>query len=84
MRLQAKASVFVITALAIGASSARGSDPCDRVCLERHVDSFLDALAARDPRPLPLAVDVRSTENGQADRGGLQYRPLLHEERDLG
>ncbi len=56
--------------LAISASSVRASDPCDRACLEKHFDSFLAALTARDFRPLPLARDVRSTENGQALRLG--------------
>jgi hypothetical protein len=63
-------AVAAVVCLAIGAGSARASDPCDRTCLEKHLDSFLAALTARDFRPLPLARDVRSTENGQALRLG--------------
>lgn len=69
-----KPTIMLATAavgwLAAGAVSARASDPCGRACLEKHLDSFLAALTARDFRPLPLARDVRFTENGQALRLG--------------
>lgn len=65
MKLRMMPAIAAIALLAVSADSARASDPCDRACLEKHVDSFLAALTARDFRPLPLAVDVRSTENGQ-------------------
>jgi hypothetical protein len=38
---------------------------CDRACLERLIDRYVDALVARDPARLPLASTVRFTENGQ-------------------
>ena len=38
---------------------------CDRACLEGFVDRYLDALAARDPKKLPLAANAKYTENGQ-------------------
>jgi hypothetical protein len=38
---------------------------CDRACLEGFVDRYLDALALHDPHAVPLAANVRSTENGQ-------------------
>jgi hypothetical protein len=38
---------------------------CDRACLENVVDQYLAALAARDPKRLPLSADVRYTENDQ-------------------
>ena len=63
-------AIAAVVVLAISAVSARASDPCDRACLEKHLDSFLAALTARDFRTLPLARDVRSTENGQAIRLG--------------
>ncbi len=66
MRLPTVATTVALALLAISADLARASDPCDRACLEKHVDAFLDALAARDPRPLPVAFNVSSTENGQA------------------
>lgn len=38
---------------------------CDRVCLEGFAVRYLDALAARDPSRVPIAKNVRFTENGQ-------------------
>src|SRR5688500_4619261 len=38
---------------------------CDRACLERVVDQYLEALVARDPKRLPLSADVKYTENAQ-------------------
>ncbi len=37
---------------------------CDRACLEGMIDTYLGALAAKDPRRLPLSGDARFTENG--------------------
>jgi hypothetical protein len=41
------------------------SKPCDRACLEGFVEQYLDAAIAHDPKLLPLAADVKFTENGQ-------------------
>src|SRR5262245_53750091 len=41
-----------------------GSGACDRACLESLVDKYLDAVIAHDPKQLPLARDVKFTENG--------------------
>ncbi len=38
---------------------------CDRACLERLMDQFLEAVVAHDPRRLPLSADVKYTENNQ-------------------
>jgi hypothetical protein len=38
---------------------------CDRACLEGFVDRYLDAVVDNDPSRVPLADDVRFTENGQ-------------------
>jgi hypothetical protein len=40
-----------------------GDMSCDRACLNGFVDQYLDAMAAHDPSRLPLAKDVRMTEN---------------------
>lgn len=48
-----------------GSGAARAAD-CDRACLERFVDRYLEALAAGDPGELPLAQDVVYVENNQA------------------
>ncbi len=46
-------------------SSQTSSQPCDRACLEGFVEKYLDAAIAHDPGLLPLARDVKFTENGQ-------------------
>jgi len=46
-----------------GRSAATGA--CDRACLQGFVEQYLDAWVARDPTRLPLAPNVRYTENGQ-------------------
>jgi hypothetical protein len=38
---------------------------CNRACLENLIDQYLAALVAHDPKRLPLAADVRYTENDQ-------------------
>ena len=38
---------------------------CDRGCLVKLADQYLNALAARRASTLPLAPEVRYTENGQ-------------------
>jgi hypothetical protein len=64
----------LLTGIAIAAALAGCATPqaaqrgaagaCDRRCLEGYVDTYLTALAARDPQRAPLAPDVRFTENG--------------------
>jgi len=38
---------------------------CNRACLERVLDQVVEAMAAHDPKRLPLSADVRYTENSQ-------------------
>jgi hypothetical protein len=38
---------------------------CDRACLEGFANQYLDALVAHDPSRVPLAQNVKFTENGQ-------------------
>jgi len=40
--------------------------PCDRTCLIEVVNSYFKAMLQRNPRGLPLARDVKYTEDGQA------------------
>jgi len=44
---------------------AGSTQPCDRACLEGFVEQYLDAAIAHDPKLLPLAANVKFTENGQ-------------------
>jgi hypothetical protein len=46
------------------------ADPCDRACLESHIDQVLAAMIAHNPDQLMLAKDVRYTENGVELRPG--------------
>src|SRR5262245_64977727 len=57
-------AVVLFSGLLIGQGS-RGGGPCDRVCLEGLAEQYLDAWIARDPKRLPLAPNVKYTENGQ-------------------
>ena len=48
------------------AQAGRGAGgACDRACLQGFVEQYLDAWIARDPTRLPLASNVKYTENGQ-------------------
>jgi hypothetical protein len=62
------------SAVAVGAPSARPSpakaNACDRACLNRFVDEYMEAVAAHDPSKLPTAANVRYTENNVEMRLG--------------
>jgi len=49
---------------AVAASGPIPTD-CDRACLEDLATQYLNALAAHDPKRLPLAADVKYTEQDQ-------------------
>ncbi|MEJ2109288.1 MAG: hypothetical protein P8Z37_05130 [Acidobacteriota bacterium] len=63
-------AIFLLTVAFMAAcASENGSEqasaePCDRACLEGFVEQYLDAAIAHDPSLLPLAEDVKFTENG--------------------
>ena len=80
-------------AQAAGEASAVVAPKCDHACLIRAVEAHMKALAARDPRQLRLAKDVRYAENdvllpvGQAQWGGADPRELTDfavQAEDLG
>lgn len=54
-----------VASLAASPVSAQRRADCDRACLEGWVDRYLDAVVDNDPSRVPLAPDVRFTENGQ-------------------
>jgi hypothetical protein len=58
------AAGFLLAALAAGSANAK-TVSCDRACLEGFVEKYFDAAIAHNPSLLPLAKDVKFTENGQ-------------------
>jgi hypothetical protein len=54
-----------IAGLAVCAMTAHAAPVCDRNCLEGFVSQYFDAALAHDPHRLPLAKNVKFTENGQ-------------------
>src|SRR5690606_24448994 len=49
----------------LGFSSSAAAQECDRECLTDLMTRFIDALVAHDPSTLPLAEDVRYTEDSR-------------------
>ena len=49
---------------AAGRPAAAAESSCDRDCLTGFIDQYLAALAAHDPSKLPLAKNVKFTEDG--------------------
>lgn len=65
--MRIRVALAVAAALAAVPFAAGAQDltrECPRACLEALVDDYLTALAARDPSRLPLAENVRFTEQG--------------------
>jgi hypothetical protein len=54
--------VLALTAIATG--TAQAAD-CDRACLKGMITNYVDAMVAHDPSHLPLAANVRFTEDSQ-------------------
>ncbi len=70
-------SIIVIASLLLGLSACNTEQPtvteniprqtsveCDQACLESFADQYIDAMVAHDPSSVPLAEDVKFTENG--------------------
>jgi hypothetical protein len=70
MMLGGAIAALTLGLVGVGAAPAK-ADPmpigveCDRTCLQDMVDQTLAAMVAHDAHRLPLAADVRYTENGQ-------------------
>ena len=58
----ALAAVLAFGAHALTAHAA-GAGDCDRKCLDRTVDRYLDALVAHDPTRVMIAPDAKFVEN---------------------
>jgi hypothetical protein len=72
MRLKAVAGVtlaILMLVIFVGispetrAAATAVAEPCDRSCLSGFVDQYLAALLKHDPAGLPVAANVKSTEN---------------------
>ena len=62
----ADAQSNAVAAIPRAATTTRShAGSCDRACLEGWVDRYFAAVTADDPRAVPLAQNVRFTENGQ-------------------
>lgn len=55
---------MAVSALALALPSVAATPACDRACLSGYLTRYLDAMVAHDPARLPLARNVRFTENG--------------------
>jgi hypothetical protein len=62
--MSARLPVLVLIALSLHAQSVKPTN-CDRACLEGFINQYLDAMVARNPYGLPLAPQVKFTENEQ-------------------
>ena len=56
------AGVLVLAAMTTGGAQAAD---CDRACLKGMITKYVDAIVAHDPSRLPLAANVRFTEDSQ-------------------
>jgi hypothetical protein len=54
----------VLALSAINTTAARAAD-CDRTCLKGMITKYVDAIVAHDPSHLPLAANVRFTEDSK-------------------
>lgn len=63
-------SVFFLGGALAHSAHAQAANPCDRACLYGLMDQYLKALATRDPSKLPLAKNVKFTENTNAMKLG--------------
>jgi hypothetical protein len=58
---------------AAGTAGAAGGAPatdCDRACLLKMMQSYLDALVAHDPSKIPLSPSLKMTDNGMTAKPG--------------
>jgi hypothetical protein len=54
----------VLVLVAVTTSGAQAAD-CDRACLKNMITKYVDAMVAHDPSRLPLATNMRFTEDSQ-------------------
>src|SRR5215472_17088212 len=70
-------SLALISAAGATLQAQNGAGSCDRACLENFVDLYLDALIAHNPKLLPIARNVKFTENGvRLELGDAQWKTV--------
>jgi hypothetical protein len=60
----AAAAVLLLALSTRGPATAEAGANCDRVCLNGIMDQYLAAMVAHDPSKLPLAKNLKFTEDG--------------------
>jgi hypothetical protein len=60
---------IVVLVAAMTAGGAQAAE-CDRACLKGMITKYVDAMVAHDPARLPLAKNVRFTEDSQELKPG--------------
>lgn len=65
MQLKPLASTLSLAIALHASQGALAAESCDRACLESFVDRYFEAVIDNNPAALPLAPDVRFTEDGQ-------------------
>lgn len=60
-----KKLLFAAAALAMASSVHAAAPACDRDCLRNTITQYLEAMLKHDPKGLPLAANVRFTEDQQ-------------------
>jgi hypothetical protein len=64
MRFFVVAAILVLLPAALAQQQSRKSPNCDRACLEKYVDRYMDAMLAHNPGPDLFARNCMFTENG--------------------
>lgn len=54
----------------LGGTAVAATPPCDRACLGKTLDQYLDAVVRHDPSAAPLASGYRATENAAVVKAG--------------
>jgi hypothetical protein len=64
MRMRLFVVAFIIALLPAAYGQQVAKPACDRACLEKYVDRYMDAMLAHDPNPALFARECKFTENG--------------------
>jgi len=64
MRIRLFVAAVILVLVPVAFAQQAGKAACDRACLEKYVDRYLDAMLAHDPSLTLFARDCQFTENG--------------------